>query len=145
MINLQNVGLSLEKDSERNISWLNRMDRAKIKKERMKCIWNYLASLSSVILSLARILFHKLTFSSLISEKGALRDIMSNTVKSSIEAGLVSNFWTFGTVLYLSKFLQNKSPNFHGFFSLQFETVFYSKQSSIKEFIVCGHCQPLPR
>ena len=45
-------------------------------------------------------------------------------------------FWTFEAVLYFCQFLLNKSPNFHDFFSLLFETVFYSKQSSIKESTV---------
>ena len=49
----------------------------------------------------------------------------SCTVNSSIEAGLVFNFWTFRAGLYLSfcQILQNKSPNFHDFFSLLFENV----------------------
>ena len=33
-------------------------------------------------------------------------------------------------------FLLNKSPNFHDFFGLLFETVLYSKQSSTEEFTV---------
>ena len=37
------------------------------------------------------------------------------------------------------QFLLNKSPNFHDFFSLLFETGFNSKQSSIKEFTVFDH------
>ena len=58
--------------------------------------------------------------------------------KLFLEACLVFNFWTFGAVLYLSfgQFLLNKSPNFYDFFSLLFKTVFYSKQSCIKEFTV---------
>ena len=36
------------------------------------------------------------------------------------------------------EFLLNKCPNFHDFSSLLFETVFYSKQSSITEFTVLG-------
>ena len=62
----------------------------------------------------------------------------SYTVDSGIEARLLFNFWTFGTVFYssLCQFLFNKSPNFQEFFSLLFETVFYSKQSSIPEFTV---------
>ena len=60
------------------------------------------------------------------------------TVNSGIEARLLFNFWTFVAVFYLSfcQFLCNKSPNFHDFSSLLFETVFYSKQSSIPEFTV---------
>ena len=63
---------------------------------------------------------------------------MTITVNSVIEARLLFNFCTFGAVLYLRfcQFLLNKSPNFHDFFSLPFETVFYSKQSSIEEFTV---------
>ena len=34
------------------------------------------------------------------------------------------------------QFLFNKSPKFHDFFSLQFESVYYSKPSSIEEFTV---------
>ena len=58
------------------------------------------------------------------------------TVNSLIKDVLVFNFWTFGAVFYsaIFKFFLNKSPNFHDFFSLLFETSFNSKQSSIKEF-----------
>ena len=45
----------------------------------------------------------------------------TNTANPSIEACL---------------FLLNKSPKFHNFFRLLFETVFYSKQSSIEEISV---------
>ena len=43
-----------------------------------------------------------------------------STVSSGIEARLLFNFWTLGTVLYLRfcQFLFYKSPNFHNFFSL---------------------------
>ena len=61
-----------------------------------------------------------------------------NTVNSLIEDGLLFNFWTFEAVLYSSifQFLLNKRPNFQKKFRLLFETVFNSKQSSIKEFTV---------
>ena len=63
-----------------------------------------------------------------------------STVNSVIEARLLFNFCTFGAVLYLRfcQFLLNKSPNFPDFFGLLFETVFYSKQSSITELTVCN-------
>ena len=61
------------------------------------------------------------------------------TVKSVLEDCLVFNFWTFGAVLYSSffQFLLNKNPNFHNFFSLLFEKVFYSNQSFNTDFTVC--------
>ena len=83
------------------------------------------------------ILISKLIFPNKKKRKGKLWKIHF-TVNSLIEDGLVFKFWTFGAVLYLSfcQFLLNKTPNFTVFFSLLFETVFYSKQSSIKDFTV---------
>ena len=64
--------------------------------------------------------------------------IRSHTLESLIEGRLVSNFWTFGAVLYSSfcQFLLNKSLNFHDFLSLLFEKAFYSNVYSISSFTV---------
>ena len=60
------------------------------------------------------------------------------TVHSELESGTLFIFWIIWTGLYLSfcHFLLNKSPNFSDFFGLLFETVFYSKQSSITELTI---------
>ena len=58
------------------------------------------------------------------------------TVNSVIEDRLLFNFFDFRSSLVF-EILLNKCPHFHDFYSrLLFETVFYSKQSSITEFTV---------